>query len=86
MMDYLNDNQAAFFKWCDETVRTHMTREDTILSQWHPRKNPDGCYDLVFELKHREGLPIKLLVSIPQQFHELLEKEYFIHHAADHGN
>ena len=84
MMDYLNDEQATFFKWCDETVRAHTTQEGTILSQWRPRKNLNGCYELVFELKHCEGSPIRQLIAIPEQFHELLEREYFIHHAADH--
>ncbi|MEW6725792.1 hypothetical protein ACP3TJ_12275 [Desulforudis sp. 1088] len=82
MAEYLNDLQASFFAWCDNTVFGHVNREGTILKYWRPRKNPDGSYDLVFELDPPDEPASKLAVPVPEQFHELLEKEYF----ADHGD
>ncbi|MDF9409956.1 hypothetical protein L7E55_16660 [Pelotomaculum isophthalicicum JI] len=50
MLGYLNDLQERFFTWCDNAVQDHIDREGTILKKWRPSKNPDGSYDLVFEL------------------------------------
>ncbi len=83
MMDYLNDDQATFFKWCDEIVNTHISQPGTTLSHWRPRKNQDGSYELVFDLSLPGGTPLRQVVAVPEQFHDLLEREYFIHHA-DH--
>ncbi|AGL01812.1 hypothetical protein [Desulfoscipio gibsoniae] len=80
MIDYMNDEEATFFNWCDETVRAHISQEGTKLSRWRPRKNNDGSYELIFELMHSEGTTSRQLVPVPKQFHELLEREYFINH------
>jgi len=83
MLDYLNDLQERFFTWCDKTVQDHIDREGITLKQWRPRKNPDGSYDLVFKLAARDEAALKLTVPIPEEFHELLEREYFINHPPD---
>ncbi|MCL6561225.1 MAG: hypothetical protein K6U74_21045 [Firmicutes bacterium] len=83
MLEYLNDLQERFFTWCDNTVHDHIDHEETMLKQWHPRKNPDGSYDLVFELAARDEAASKISVPIPEEFHELLEREYFVNHPPD---
>ncbi len=83
MMEYLDDEQATFFKWCDEIVREYISQEGMTLRQWHPRKNRDGEYELIFELTQPGGVPFRQVVAIPEQFHQLLEREYFICHPDD---
>lgn len=83
MVEYLNDLQERFFTWCDNVVQDHIDREGTMLKHWRPRKNPDGSYDLVFELAVRDEAASKLAVPVPEEFHELLEREYFINHPPD---
>lgn len=85
-MEYLNDEQAIFFTWCDEILRKHVSMEGMSLSHWHPRKNRDGKYELVLELTQPEGAPLRQVVAIPKQFHDLLEREYFICHPYDEEN
>lgn len=82
-MEYLNDEQAIFFTWCDEALRKNVPTKGMSLSQWHPRKNREGKYELVLELNKPEGEPLRKLVDIPKQFHDLLEREYFICHPYD---
>ncbi len=82
-MEYLNDEQATFFTWCDEILSAHVYREGMTLSHWHPRKKRDGQYELVIELGQPEGVPLRQVVAIPEQFHDLLEREYFICHPDD---
>lgn len=83
MIGYLNDLQERFFTWCDNALQDYIDREVTILKHWRPRKNPDGSYDLVFELAARNGAASKIAVPVPEEFHELLEREYFINHPPD---
>jgi hypothetical protein len=83
MIEYLNELQERFFTWCDKTVLEHVNREGTILKQWRPRKKRDGGYDLVFELAARDEAVSRFTVPIPEEFHELLEREYFINHPQD---
>ncbi|MCL6479760.1 MAG: hypothetical protein K6T65_15395, partial [Peptococcaceae bacterium] len=74
MLEYLNELHERFFTWCDNTVRGHIGREGVMLKQWRPRKNPDGSYDLVFELAARGEAASRLAVPIPEEFHDLLER------------
>ncbi|MDF9409818.1 hypothetical protein L7E55_15925 [Pelotomaculum isophthalicicum JI] len=60
-----------------------MEREETMLKRWRPRKNPDGSYDLVCKLVARDETTSQLTVPIPEEYHELLEREYFITHPPD---
>jgi len=83
MMEYLDEEQAVFFTWCDEMINDYIAEEGITLIQWHPRKNRNGEYELVFELARTGGLPFKQMVTIPEQFHDLLEREYFICHPDD---
>jgi len=83
MMEYLDEEQAAFFTWCDEMIITYISKEGMTLSQWHPRKKRDGEYELIFEMNRAGGEPFKKVITIPEQFHDLLEKEYFICHPYD---
>lgn len=83
MLEYLNNLHERFFTWCDNAVLDHIDREGTMLKQWRPRKNPDGSYDLVFVLAARDEAASKLAVPVPEEFHELLEREYFINHPPD---
>jgi hypothetical protein len=85
MVEYLNDLQERFFTWCDKAAQDHFDREGTTFKQ-KPRKNPDGSYDLVFKKPAPgKGTPSKLAVSIPEEFHELLEREYFCNHPPNEG-
>lgn len=83
MVEYLNELQERFFTWCDKSVQDSIDRDGTMLKRWRPRKNPDGSYDLVFELAARDEAASKLAVPVPEEFHELLEREYFINHPPD---
>lgn len=82
MLEYLNDMQERFFTWCDKAAQEHIDREGTFLKQ-RPRKNPDGSYDLVFKMAGREDAASKFAVPVPEEFHELLEREYFCNHLPD---
>lgn len=83
MFEYLNYQQECFFTWCDNVVRDHINREGTMLKQWRPRKNPDGSYDLVFYVAARDEAASRHAVPVPEEFHEFLEREYFINHPPD---
>jgi len=83
MLEYLDDLQERFFTWCDNTVQDYINREGIMLKQWRPRKNPDGSYDLLFELAACDESVSRFTVSIPEEFHKLLESEYFINHLPD---
>jgi len=83
IVKYLNDLQERFFTWCDHAVQNFIEREGTMLQQWRPRKNPDGSYDLVFKVAARDKTGSIFTVPIPMEFHELLEREYFINHPPD---
>ncbi|OPX89203.1 MAG: hypothetical protein A4E53_01602 [Pelotomaculum sp. PtaB.Bin104] len=80
MVGYLNDLEELFFTWCDHAVQDHINRGGTVLKRWRPCKNPDGSYDLVFELAARDQAAVKFNVPVPEEFHKLLECEYFINH------
>ena len=82
MIEYLNDLQERFFTWCDQAAQNHIDREGTMLKQ-RPRKNPDGSYDLVFTMAAPDKAVSKFAVPVPEEFHELLEREYFINHLPD---
>jgi hypothetical protein len=83
MLGYLDHLQERFFTWCDKAVQDYIGREKAVLKQWWPRKNPEGSYELVLELAAGDQAPFRHSVSIPQEFHELLEREYFIDHPPD---
>lgn len=83
MLGYLDDRQERFFTWCDYVVQVYINRNGGVFKAWWPRKNPDGSYELVLELAARDKAPFKLSVPIPDEFHELLEREYFIDHPPD---
>lgn len=82
-MEYLNDLQERFFTWCDNVVQDHIDREGAMLKQVRPRKNPEGSYDLVLKLAARDEAVSKINIPIPEEFHDLLEREYFINHPPD---
>lgn len=82
MLEYLDDLQERFFTWCDNTVRESGPK-GAMLKHWRPRKNPDGSYDLVFKLIGQNAAVSRLAVPVPDEFHELLEREYFINHPPD---
>ncbi|MDD4169908.1 MAG: hypothetical protein PHD36_06605 [Desulfotomaculaceae bacterium] len=82
--EYLNDLQERFFTWCDNAVQDHIERKDTMLSGWRPRKNPDGSYELVLLMATtQDKAASKFTVPVPEEFHKLLEREYFINHPPD---
>ena len=83
MLEYLCELQERFFTWCDNTVQDHIDREGTMLKHWRPRKNPDGSFDLVLKLAARDEAVSRLAVPVPEEFHELLEREYFCNHPPD---
>ena len=83
MLEYIDALQERFFTWCDNAVQAYIDREGAKLKQWWPRKNPEGNYELVFKLVSRGKPPIKHCVAIPKEYHELLEREYFIDHPWD---
>lgn len=83
MLGYLDNLQERFFTWCDKAVQDYVNREEASLTQWWPRKNPDGSYELVFKLAARDKSVSMRSVVIPDEFHELLEREYFIDHPPD---
>jgi len=83
MLEYLNNLQECFFTWCDNVLQDHINREGSIFKQWRPRKNPDGSYDLVFIMATRDEAASKFAVPVPEEFHELLEHEYFCNHPPD---
>lgn len=83
MIEYLNDLQERFFTWCDNAVQDHIDSRGTRLKQWRPRKNPDGSYELVFKLAGRDETAVSFSVPVPEEFHQLLEREYFINHPPD---
>ncbi|OPX90045.1 MAG: hypothetical protein A4E53_01260 [Pelotomaculum sp. PtaB.Bin104] len=78
MVGYLNDLEKIFFTWCDYIVQCHIDHEGITLKRWRPRKNPDGSYDLVFELAAHGETAAMYSVSVPEAFHELLEREHLI--------
>ena len=82
MFEYLNDLQERFFTWCDHAAQDHLDREGTIFKQ-RPRKNLDGSYDLVLTMAARDVATAKFVVPVPEEFHELLEREYFCNHLPD---
>jgi hypothetical protein len=83
MPGYLDDLQERFFTWCDKVVQDYIDREKAEFKQWWPRKSPDGSYELVFKLDARDKGISTRSVLIPDEFHELLEREYFIDHPPD---
>lgn len=83
VLEYLNELHERFFTWCDDAVRSRIDREGTTLKRWRPRKNPDGSYDLVFALAARDETVSRHAVPIPEEYHELLEREYFSNHPPD---
>lgn len=83
MLEYLDDLQERFFAWCDNAVQGYIDREGTMLKSWRPRKNPDGSYDLVFMLVDHKETAARFAVPVPDEFHELLEQEYFFNHPPD---
>lgn len=81
MVEYLNAQQEIFFTWCDQALKIHLDdHEGAVLKRWRPRKHPDGSYELVFELAVHDGATARFTMPIPVEFHELLEREYFINH------
>ncbi|MDF9409964.1 MAG: hypothetical protein A4E52_01008 [Pelotomaculum sp. PtaB.Bin013] len=82
MVEQIDDLRERFFNWCDNVVQDHIEREGTMLKRWRPRKNPDGSYELVCKLI-RDETDYKLTVPIPEEYPELLEREYFITHPPD---
>ena len=78
-----DDRRERFFAWCDQVVQACINRHEVEFKAWWPRKNPDGSYELVLELAAIKREPFKHSVSIPDEFHELLEREYFIDHPYD---
>ncbi|OPX90423.1 MAG: hypothetical protein A4E53_00975 [Pelotomaculum sp. PtaB.Bin104] len=80
MFEYLDDQQERFFTWCDKAVQDQTNRAGTILKRCWPRKNPDGSYELVLLMAAQDKVASKYYVPIPEEFHELLEREYFINH------
>ena len=83
MLGYLDHLQERFFTWCDKVVQENINSGEAALKQWWPRKNPDGSYELVFKLEARDKSVSVRSVVIPDEFHELLEREYFIDHPPD---
>ena len=83
MLGYLDDLQECFFTWCDKAVQDYINSGEAALKQWWPRKNPDGSYELVFKLEACDKSVYMRIVVIPDEFHELLEREYFIDHPPD---
>ncbi|MFZ3132219.1 MAG: hypothetical protein WA125_14280 [Desulfosporosinus sp.] len=79
-VEYLNDLQERFFTWCDNAVQELIDRKGTILKQSRPRKNPDGSYDLVLKMAAHDETAFEFAVPVPEEFHKLLEHEYFINH------
>jgi len=79
VFEHLNELRELFFKWCDETVISHMEKEGegTILKQWRPRRRADGGYELTYELALPDGTATAAAVPIPDRFRELLDKEFF---------
>ncbi|MDD3653915.1 MAG: hypothetical protein PHO01_07000 [Desulfotomaculaceae bacterium] len=80
MFEYLDDQQERFFTWCDKAVQEQTNREGARLRRCWPRKNPDGSYELVLLVTARDKTSARYHVPIPEEFHELLECEYFINH------
>lgn len=83
MPGYLDDRQERFFAWCDRVAQVCIDRHEAVFKGWWPRKNPDGGYELVLKLARRDQAPFKLCVPIPDEYHELLEREYFVDHPPD---
>jgi hypothetical protein len=83
MLGYLDDHQERFFTWCDKIVQAYVDRNKVEFKAWWPRKNPDGSYELVLELAAGDKTPFQHSFSVPEEFHELLEREYFIDHPPD---
>ena len=84
--EFLNEEQADFFNWCDEMLMQHAPKEGAILNYWHPRKTQNGVYELIFVLTVPSGERVKKSIPIPEIYHELLEQEYFILHQGDHNH
>lgn len=83
MLRYLDDRQERFFTWCDKVVQDYIAHNAVAFKAWWPRKNPAGSYELVLELVAHDKTPFKASIPIPQEFHALLEREYFIDHPPD---
>ncbi|MCG9969242.1 hypothetical protein L9W92_14555 [Pelotomaculum terephthalicicum JT] len=83
MEEYLDDLRESFFTWCDNAVQVHIEGEGTMLKRWRPRRNPDGSYDLILKLIACDETTSMLTVPIPEEYHDLLEREYFINHPPD---
>ncbi len=83
LFEYFDELQERFFTWCDNVLRDYLDREGAMLKKWWPRKNPDGSYELVFKLIACDKALSKIYVPIPEEYHELLEREYFINHPPD---
>lgn len=80
MVEFFDEHQERFFNWTDKIIQDYIKREQAVFKWWRPRKNPDGSYDLVFKLAVRKEAVTKFAVPVPAEFHELLEREYFINH------
>ncbi|MGI5875222.1 MAG: hypothetical protein ACOX6X_00155 [Dethiobacteria bacterium] len=83
LVGYLDNEQERFFTWCDNVAQANIERDGVEIKAWWPRKNKDGSYDLVLELAIEDKTPFKRSFSVPDEFHELLEREYFIDHPPD---
>jgi hypothetical protein len=83
MFDYLDDQQERFFTWCDKALQEYIGSGKAVFKKWWPRKSPEGSYELIFELAAGDRAPLRHSVTIPREFHDLLEREYFIDHPAD---
>ncbi|NLI69365.1 MAG: hypothetical protein GX364_00670 [Firmicutes bacterium] len=83
MYEYIDDIQKRFFTWCDDAVQVYIDREGGMLERWWPRKSPEGNYELVFILSAGDNPAHKHAVPVPEDYHELLEREYFINHPPD---
>jgi hypothetical protein len=81
--NYLDDRRERFFTWCDNVVQACIDRHNVEFKSWWPRKKSNSSYELVLELAASNKEPFKHSVSIPDEFHELLEREYFIDHPSD---
>lgn len=83
MFNFEDERRERFFTWCDDVVQAHLEQEKSKFKAWWPRKTRDGRYELVLELTAGGEITHKINVSIPEEYHEILEQEYFIDHPPD---
>ncbi len=65
------------------SCKTTLTAKEPCSKSGGPRKNPNGSYDLVFYVAARDEAASKHAVPVQEEFHEFLEREYFINHPPD---